>query len=76
MIKTAIVTGACSGIGLALVRRLLYEFEDNEVQDGELQQWRVVLADVNQGAYESIKETLSFRPTHHKHPGIYSSEPT
>ncbi|KEF53370.1 uncharacterized protein A1O9_10345 [Exophiala aquamarina CBS 119918] len=53
MIKTAIVTGACSGIGLALVRRLLYDFESNESQ-----QWRVVLADVNAEAYEAIKATL------------------
>lgn len=60
MIKTAIVTGACSGIGFALVRRLLHELEHNEAQDGELQEWRVVLADVNESAYESIKETLSF----------------
>jgi 15-hydroxyprostaglandin dehydrogenase (NAD) len=48
-IKTAIVTGGCSGIGLALVQHLLAK------QD---QKWRVVLADIRQEAYEAISSSL------------------
>ncbi|KAK4942095.1 hypothetical protein LTR10_018131 [Elasticomyces elasticus] len=51
MIKTAIVTGACSGIGLALSKG------ESEVQPAP-QQWRVVLADINDKAYEAIKASL------------------
>jgi 15-hydroxyprostaglandin dehydrogenase (NAD) len=47
--KTAIVTGACSGMGLALTRDLLAK---------KSTQWRVVLADINTSAYESISSTL------------------
>lgn len=47
--KTAIVTGACSGIGLALTRRLLAK--DDET-------WRVVLADIRPKAYEAIASSL------------------
>jgi 15-hydroxyprostaglandin dehydrogenase (NAD) len=47
--KTAIVTGGCSGIGLALVHHLLGK------QD---QKWRVVIADIRQDAYEAISSTL------------------
>lgn len=47
--KTAVVTGACSGIGLALVRNLLEK--QNPV-------WRVVLADVNGDAYTAIAPSL------------------
>ncbi|KAK5046007.1 hypothetical protein LTR84_008794 [Exophiala bonariae] len=53
MTKTAIVTGACSGIGLSLVRRLLHDFDS-----GEHQQWRVVLADINVDSYKAVKSTL------------------
>lgn len=63
--KTAIVTGACSGIGLALVKRLLHDFTSDATQShGESgvqpapQQWRVVLADINDKAYEAIKASL------------------
>lgn len=52
--KTAIVTGACSGIGLAVTRHLLSK---------SLPQWRVVLADINSQAYDAIKSTLD--PSRH-----------
>jgi 15-hydroxyprostaglandin dehydrogenase (NAD) len=64
MIKTAIVTGACSGMGLALVQRLLHDFESNSPQNGGAgvptrpQKWRVVLADINEKAYDVIRSTL------------------
>jgi 15-hydroxyprostaglandin dehydrogenase (NAD) len=48
-IKTALITGACSGIGLALTRHLLSEASP---------QWRVVLADINTTAYEAIASSL------------------
>lgn len=48
-LKTAIVTGGCSGIGLALVQHLLAK------QD---QRWRVILADIRQEAYEAISSSL------------------
>lgn len=47
--KTAIVTGGCSGIGLALVQHLLSK------QD---QIWRVVIADIRPEAYTEISATL------------------
>jgi 15-hydroxyprostaglandin dehydrogenase (NAD) len=47
--KTAIVTGGCSGIGLALVHHLL------EKQD---QKWRIVIADIRKEAYEAISSSL------------------
>lgn len=51
-LKTAIVTGACSGMGLALVRHLLAR----PASDGEL--WRVVLADINEPRYLLLKPSL------------------
>lgn len=47
--KTAIITGACSGIGLALTHHLL---------SSQTVQWRVVLADINAESYEKISSTL------------------
>ncbi|OCT49814.1 hypothetical protein CLCR_07079 [Cladophialophora carrionii] len=49
-VKTAIVTGGCSGIGLGLVRHLLSSPND--------QQWRVVIADIRPEAYAAISSTL------------------
>ncbi|KAE9986282.1 hypothetical protein EG327_004406 [Venturia inaequalis] len=47
--KTALVTGACSGIGLALVRHLLAK------KDAK---WNVILADINEKAYQAISRDL------------------
>jgi 15-hydroxyprostaglandin dehydrogenase (NAD) len=47
--KTAIITGACSGIGLALTRHLL---------SSEAIKWRVVLADIDEKSYEKVSSTL------------------
>lgn len=47
--KTAIVTGACSGIGLALTKHLLAKDDVN---------WRVVLADIRPQAWEAIQSSL------------------
>ena len=47
--KTAIVTGACSGIGLALTHHLL---------SSQTVQWRVILADINVESYKKISSTL------------------
>lgn len=47
--KTAIITGACSGIGLALTHHLL---------SSQTVQWRVVLADINVESYKKISSTL------------------
>ena len=47
--KTAIVTGACSGMGLALTNHLL---------SSKSVYWRVVLADVNEDSYNKISSTL------------------
>ncbi len=58
MIKTAIVSGACSGTGLALTRHLLLQQDVTSSSGPALQEWRVVLADINQEAYERIKDTL------------------
>ncbi|KIX97030.1 uncharacterized protein Z520_07144 [Fonsecaea multimorphosa CBS 102226] len=52
--KTAIVTGAVSGMGLALTRHLLAKAD----KSNGTEQWRVVLADINEVGYESIKSTL------------------
>lgn len=48
--KTAIVTGACSGIGLVLTKHLLAKEDVN---------WRVVLADIRPEAWEAIKSSLN-----------------
>ncbi|KAK5446582.1 hypothetical protein LTS15_009514 [Exophiala xenobiotica] len=53
--KTAIVTGGCSGIGLGLVKHLLSKPDS---------QWRVVIADLRPEAYESIKSSLD--PSRHR----------
>ncbi|KAJ9614972.1 hypothetical protein H2200_001046 [Cladophialophora chaetospira] len=55
VMKTAIVTGAASGIGLALTRHLLAKADDPNARE----RWRVVLADNNEAAYEDIRETLN-----------------
>jgi len=47
--KTAIITGACSGIGLALTKHLLAK---SDVE------WRVVLADIRPEAWEEVKSSL------------------
>jgi 15-hydroxyprostaglandin dehydrogenase (NAD) len=47
--KTAIITGGCSGIGLALVKHLLAKKD---------QKWRIVIADIRQEAYEAISSSL------------------
>lgn len=47
--KTAIVTGACSGMGLALTHHLL---------SSPTTHWRVVLADINETLYHQISPTL------------------
>ena len=47
--KTAIVTGACSGIGLALAQHLLSQKDTT---------WRVLLADINPAAYSAVSSTL------------------
>ena len=52
--RTAIITGACSGMGLALTWHLLNLRDHNEQSF-----WRVVLADVNAKAYENISATLA-----------------
>ncbi len=48
-VKTAIITGACSGIGLALTRHLL---------SMPTTRWRVVLADINEESYVNVSPTL------------------
>jgi 15-hydroxyprostaglandin dehydrogenase (NAD) len=48
-VKTAIVTGACSGIGLALTKHLLSRNDTT---------WRVLLADINHDAFSAISSTL------------------
>lgn len=53
MLKTAIVTGACSGIGLAITRDLLSR------QSSAGHTWRVVLADINASTYLAIADTLN-----------------
>jgi 15-hydroxyprostaglandin dehydrogenase (NAD) len=48
-VKTAIVTGACSGIGLALTKHLLSQTETT---------WRVLLADINPDAFSALSPAL------------------
>jgi 15-hydroxyprostaglandin dehydrogenase (NAD) len=48
-VKTAIVTGACSGIGLALTKHLLSQTDIT---------WRVLLVDINPDAFSTISSTL------------------
>ncbi|ETI28509.1 hypothetical protein G647_00958 [Cladophialophora carrionii CBS 160.54] len=55
MVKTAIVTGAVSGMGLAVTRHLLAKAQDSSSKV----HWRVVLADVNEAAYDELKMTLN-----------------
>jgi 15-hydroxyprostaglandin dehydrogenase (NAD) len=52
--KTAIVTGAASGMGLALTQHLLSKPADSS----PAVEWRVVLADINEEAYVQIASTL------------------
>ena len=47
--KTAIITGACSGMGLALTHHLL---------SSQTTRWRVVLADINEESYSKLSSTL------------------
>lgn len=47
--KTAVVTGGCSGIGLALVRHLLAKTDTK---------WHVVIADINEKGYQAIAQDL------------------
>jgi 15-hydroxyprostaglandin dehydrogenase (NAD) len=63
--KTAIVTGGCSGIGLALVQHLLAKKD---------QQWRVVLADIRQEAYDAISSSLDSERTLFVHTDVASWE--
>lgn len=49
LVKTAIVTGACSGIGLALTKHLLSQTNTT---------WRVLLADINSDAFSAISASL------------------
>jgi 15-hydroxyprostaglandin dehydrogenase (NAD) len=53
-VKTAVITGACSGMGKALTYNLLAKTSP---------QWRVVMADINAPAYEAMASTLD--PTRH-----------
>lgn len=53
-LRTAIVTGACSGIGLAVTRYLLSITDSSESRPV----WRVVLADIKGDAYDGIADTL------------------
>ena len=57
-LKTAIVTGACSGIGLALTRHLLRQ----DSTPSRPYRWRVVLADINAAAYHAIAHLLDNPP--------------
>ncbi|KAJ9616328.1 hypothetical protein H2200_000046 [Cladophialophora chaetospira] len=50
-IKTAIVTGGCSGIGLGLVKHLLSKTSPDPT-------WRVVIADIRPEAYTQISSSL------------------
>jgi 15-hydroxyprostaglandin dehydrogenase (NAD) len=45
--KTALITGGCSGIGLALVNHLLAKTETK---------WNVIIADINEKVYPSISQ--------------------
>lgn len=47
--KTALVTGGCSGIGLALVQHLLAKKDTK---------WNVIIADTNEKAYQAIYKDL------------------
>jgi 15-hydroxyprostaglandin dehydrogenase (NAD) len=47
--KTAIITGACSGMGLALTHHLLSSASIR---------WRIVLADINEDSYNKVSSTL------------------
>ena len=57
-LKTAIVTGACSGIGLALTRHLLRQTPTPSAPF----RWRVVLADINAQSYHAIAHLLGDNP--------------
>lgn len=52
--RTAIVTGGCSGIGLALVQHLLAKKDT---------QWNVIIADINEKAYQAISKDLDISRT-------------
>ncbi|EXJ70607.1 uncharacterized protein A1O5_06677 [Cladophialophora psammophila CBS 110553] len=54
VIKTAVVTGASSRMGLALGHHLLANAGNGNIKE----QWRVVLADINEAGYEDIESTL------------------
>ncbi len=61
VVKTALITGACSGMGLALTHHLL-SLSSPTVS------WRVLMADINAAAYSKISSTLDpkrtlFHPT-------------
>jgi 15-hydroxyprostaglandin dehydrogenase (NAD) len=47
--KTALVTGGCSGIGLALVHHLLAKTDAK---------WNVIIADINEKGYQNISKDL------------------
>jgi 15-hydroxyprostaglandin dehydrogenase (NAD) len=53
-VKTAVVTGAVSGMGLGLTRHLLSKSQKANAAE----QWRVVLVDIDEDGYEQIKESL------------------
>lgn len=52
--KTALVTGGCSGIGLALVQHLLAKTDTK---------WNVVIADINEASYQALSKDLDLSRT-------------